>query len=149
MKKILSVVLLVAGLGWADQITLQNGDHVTGTVLRSDTKSLVLKTEHEGTILVEWDSITAITATGPLHIGLSDGQTVVGSVETANGRITVRTQSTGVINTDKGSIRFIRNDEEQKIYETEEERLRNPRLVDLWTGFLDLGFAASQGNDDT
>jgi len=149
MSRIPAVVALLASVAWADQVTLTNGDRLTGSILRSDTKTLVLKSDNTGEVSVKWDSITAISAPGPLHIGLSDGQTLVGAVETVNGRFSVTTQTSGVVTAAKESVQFIRNNDEQTRIQTEIDRFRNPRLVDLWTGFLDLGFAATRGNADT
>lgn len=142
-------VLFFAGVSWADQITLTNGDRVTGSVIRSDTKVLVLKTENAGELTFKWESIAAISAPGPLYIGLGGSQMIVGSVETVNGRFSVTTQNAGVIVTAKESIQFIRNNDEQAKAQAEIDHFRNPRLVDLWVGNLDLGFAASRGNANT
>jgi putative salt-induced outer membrane protein YdiY len=141
--------LLCACSLWADQVTLTNGDRITGSVLHSDTKTLVIKTDNAGEVTLKWDSITAISAPGPLYIGLSDGQTIVGSVDAANGRFNITTQTAGAVATSKESIQFIRNSDEQTKIQAEIDRLRNPRLVDLWVGNLDLGFAASRGNANT
>lgn len=149
MKLIAALLLLCACSLLADQITLANGDRFTGSILRSDNKTLVLKTDTAGEVALKWDSIAAISAPGPLHIGLSDGQTIVGSVETANGRFNVTTQTAGVVATSKDAIQFIRNNDEQTRIQAEIDHFRNPRLVDLWVGSFDLGFAASRGNANT
>jgi len=141
--------LLCACSLWADQVTLANGDRITGSVLHSDTKTLVMKTDTAGELTLKWDSIAAISAPGPLTIGLGDGQTIVGAVETANGKFNVTTKTAGVVATSKESIQFIRNADEQAKAQAEIDHFRNPRLVDLWVGNLDLGFAASRGNANT
>lgn len=148
MRLLLFVVFSV-GIAWADQVTLTNGDRITGSVLRSDTKVLVLKTDNAGELTLKWDSIAAISAPGPLYIGLGEGQMIVGSVETVNGRFNVTTQTAGVVATSKESIQFIRNADEQAKAQAEIDHFRNPRLVDLWVGNFDLGFAASRGNAKT
>src|SRR5690349_814429 len=99
-------ILFLTGITWADQITLTNGDRVTGSVIRSDTKTLVLKTENAGELTFKWESIAAISAPGPLYIGLGGGQMIVGSVETVNGRFSVTTQNAGVVVTSKESVEF-------------------------------------------
>ena len=143
-------ILLVFSLAaFADQVTLTNGDRLSGSILRSDTKTLVLKTDNAGEVTLKWDSVAAISAPGPLHVGLSDGQTIVGALEAANSRFTITTQTAGVVTAARDKVEFIRNNDEQTRIQTEIDRLRNPRLVDLWTGTLDLGFAASRGNADT
>jgi len=141
--------LLCAGSLWADQVTLANGDRITGSVLHSDTKTLVMKTDTAGEVTLKWDSIAAISAPGPLYVGLGDGQMIVGSVETTNGKFNVTTKTAGVVATSKESIQYIRNGEEQAKAQAEIDHFRNPRLVDLWVGNFDLGFAASRGNANT
>jgi len=148
MKTILVSLLLVSS-AWADQVTLKNGDSVNGSILKSDTKTLQLKTEYAGTLTIQWDQITAITAAGPLYLGLSDGQTVIGAVETVGGKFNVKTQTAGVVSAAKDVVQFIRNEDEQKAAQAEIDHYRSPRLVDLWTGFLDLGYAANRGNSST
>lgn len=67
MKSLIAATLLLcAGSLWADQVTLTNGDRITGSVLRSDAKTLVIKTDNAGEVTLKWDSITAISAPGPL-----------------------------------------------------------------------------------
>jgi putative salt-induced outer membrane protein YdiY len=142
-------ILFLTSVSWADQITLTNGDRITGSILRSDTKNLILKTDNAGELTFKWDAIAGISAPGPLYIGLGDGQTIVGAVETAGGRFNVITKTAGVVSTSKDAIQFIRNNDEQAKVQSEIDHFRNPRLVDLWTGFFDLGFAASRGNANT
>lgn len=142
-------LLLCTGSLWADQVTLANGDRITGSVLRSDSKTLVVKTDTAGDVTLKWDSVAAISAPGPLYIGLGDGQMIAGPVETVNGRFSVTTKNAGVVAVSKESIQFIRNADEQAKAQAEIDHFRNPRLVDLWVGNLDLGFAASQGNANT
>jgi putative salt-induced outer membrane protein len=149
MPRCVFAILFLSGLAWADQVTLANGDRITGSILRSDTKNLVLKTDSAGELAIKWDTIAGISAPGPLHIGLTDGQTIVGSVETVNGRFNVTTKTAGEAATSKEAIQFIRNNEEEAKAQAEIDHFRNPRLVDLWVGNLDLGFAASRGNANT
>ena len=149
MPRCILAMLLLSCLAWADQVTLANGDRITGSVLHSDTKTLVMKTDTAGEVTLKWDSIAAISAPGPLYIGLGDGQVIVGSVETVNGKFNVTTKTAGMVATSKESIQFIRNADEQAKAQAEIDHFRNPRLVDLWVGNLDLGFAASRGNANT
>ncbi len=151
MKKQLSVAmfLLATQALWADQITLNNGDRITGSIVKGDAKEIVVATASAGSVTVARASITAIAADGPVYIGLSDGQTVAGSLQTTNGQLRVQTQAAGVITTALTEVKTFRNQVEQTAFETQIERFRNPRMVDLWTGFLDLGYAATRGNAET
>lgn len=133
----------------ADQVTLKNGDRMTGTILKSDTKTLVLKTEAAGEVSFQWSAIDAIASTQTLHVGLSGGQMVVGPVATRDGQILVTTQSAGVVTAAKDAVEVIRSDAEQSAYDAAMERLQHPHLGDFWSGTLDTGLSLTRGNSAT
>ncbi|MGH7745174.1 MAG: hypothetical protein ACREQ5_10295, partial [Candidatus Dormibacteria bacterium] len=146
----LAVFLLLCPSLFADQINLKNGDRLTGTIERSDAKTLVIKTESAGEVTVQWSAIDSIASTQPLHVGLNGGQMVVGPVSTtSDGKIHISTQTTGLVTTSKDSIQVIRSDSEQAAYDAAMERLQHPRLGDYWTGVLDTGLSLTRGNSAT
>ncbi len=61
---VLSVLLAIIGSALADQVTLKNGDRLSGTIAKSDGKTLVLKTDYAGDVTVQFDAIQGITSTG-------------------------------------------------------------------------------------
>lgn len=132
-----------------DQITLKNGDRYSGTILKSDAKELVLKTEFAGTVTVQWDAITTVSAGQPVTLVLKDGQNIVGTVATSGEQLTVTTKDAGTVTTAKGSVQAMRNADEEKAYQANLDRYRNPGLLDLWSGFVDTGWAKSGGNSKT
>lgn len=153
MKRVLLMALLMATVlcaaAYADQITLKNGDRLTGTILRSDAKTLVIKTEFAGEVSVDWASVASISSTQPLHVGLTGGQMVVGTVSTTDGNIQVATATSGAVAAPKDSIQVIRSDSEQAVYDAAIDRLRNPRLTDFWGGSFDTGLTVTRGNSAT
>ena len=68
-------VLGLSSLLFADQVVLSNGDRLTGTITKSDGKTLVIKTEFAGEVRVQWPAVQEINSTQPLHVSLSNGQT--------------------------------------------------------------------------
>jgi hypothetical protein len=68
----------------------------------------------------------------PLHLQLKGGRTVVGTVTTTDGKLEVATKATGEVTAPKDVVVAVRNEEEQKAYDAQIERLRNPRLTDFW-----------------
>jgi uncharacterized protein DUF481 len=142
---IVAIVLLAPAV-FADQITLKNGDRLTGTIVKSDAKTLVLKTEAAGDVTFQWPAIDTITSTQPLHVGLAGGQMVVGPVATKDGQIQVTTQTAGVVTSSKDSVQVIRSDSEQAAYDAAMERLQHPHLGDFWSGTLDTGLSLTRGN---
>jgi hypothetical protein len=61
--------VLTAVSARANQVTLKNGDRLTGTIVKSDAKTMLIKTELAGEVSVPWDAVTSIVSTQPLHLG--------------------------------------------------------------------------------
>jgi putative salt-induced outer membrane protein len=135
----------LASAAFADQITLKNGDRLTGTVVKSDGKTLVLHTEFAGDVTVQFSAITDITTEKPLHVALKNGQTVVGPITTSDGKIEVAPQSGAPVETPKESVVAIRNDADQLAY----EKALHPGLLEGWTGAAVVGFSLTRGNSQT
>ena len=147
---LLALVLCVFAMNSkADQVTLKNGDRLTGTIVKSDTKTLIMKTELAGDVNIQWEAITAIVSSQSLHLGLKDGQTIVGTVTTADSKFEVATKEAGAVVAAKDAVVTVRNDAEQKAYDDQIERLRHPHLTDFWSGALDTGLSDTKGNSDS
>jgi putative salt-induced outer membrane protein YdiY len=140
------LITLTSAIALADQVTLTNGDRITGQIVKSDDKELVLKTEFAGDLKIQWKAIDAITSTTPLYIHLASGDTLAGPVTTENGQYRVTTANSGTVTTTKDKIKAITSKEEEAAYEKAIDRLKNPSLLDLWTGFVDTGLSVARGN---
>jgi putative salt-induced outer membrane protein YdiY len=136
-----------AALVRADQVTLKNGDRLSGTIVKTDdgTKTLEIKTELAGDVTVPWDAVTAMVSSQPLHLTLSDGRVIVGTVSTTDGKLAIATKDAGEVSAEHGSIKAIRNDKEQAKF----DQLQHPRLRDYWSGLFDLGLSVTEGNSST
>jgi putative salt-induced outer membrane protein len=149
LRKI-EVVALILFLGlatavFADQITLKNGDRLTGTVVKSDGKVLVLHTEFAGDVSLQFAAITQITSEKELHVSTSDKRTVVGPVTSSDGKLEVATKTGGTVEVPVGSVVLIRNDAEQAAY----DKSLHPGLTHGWNGGVDVGFSLARGNSET
>ena len=71
----------------ADQVTLKNGDRLTGSIVKSDAKTLLIKTEFAGEVNVQWDAVSGMVSSQPLHLALKDAQTIVGTVNAADTKL--------------------------------------------------------------
>ncbi|HET9400302.1 MAG TPA: DUF481 domain-containing protein, partial [Candidatus Acidoferrales bacterium] len=129
----------------ADQVTLKNGDRISGTVVGSDGKTLDMKSEFAGEIKIQWDAIVKIESSQQLHVALKDGKTVVGTITSSDAGIVVATKDAGTVSAPRETVVAIRNDVAEAEYEME----MHPRLTQMWSGLLDLGFAATRGNSET
>lgn len=149
MGRVLFCAVFLTGALMADQVVLKNGDRLTGSIVKSDTKGLTLKSEFAGTVTMDWNAVETINSSEPLYLTLKSGQVLIGPVQTANGAIEVRTSDAGAVTTQKTEVVTIRSKPEEQAYEAQIERYRNPGLLDLWAGFLDFGLSMSRGNADT
>jgi putative salt-induced outer membrane protein YdiY len=57
----------------ADQVHLENGDVITGEVIRMENQKLVFKTDYAGKISVNWKKIVKLITEDPIKVILSDG----------------------------------------------------------------------------
>ena len=118
----LEVLSLITLLGFsttlfADQVTLKNGDRLTGTVVKSDGKDLVLHTDAAGDVTLKFDAIQEIKTDADLHVTLKDGKTAVGPVTTTDGKLEIVTKTSGTVEAPKEDVTLIRNDAEQQAYD--------------------------------
>jgi putative salt-induced outer membrane protein len=139
------VALLLTVPGWADQITLKNGDRLTGSISKSDGKELVIKTDYAGEVTVKFDAVQSITTTGDLHVVTSDGRTAVGPVTTSGNNLEVATHSGGNVEAPRATVKALRSPAEQVAY----EKAMHPGLTEGWNGGLNVGFALTRGNSQT
>jgi hypothetical protein len=90
----LVLALLAACTAWADQVTLKNGDRVTGSIVKKDGNNLTVKTDLMGVVTIPWDQVTEIKSAGPLNVILV-GQTatppavIKATIASNNGQITL------------------------------------------------------------
>ncbi len=130
---------------FADQITLKNGDRLTGTVVKSDGKSLVLHTDSAGDVTLQFADVQEIKTDQELHVSLKNGKTVVGSVTTADGKLEIATKTSGTVEASKDDVTLIRNDAEQQAY----DKSLHPGLTHGWNGGANVGFSVARGNSQT
>jgi putative salt-induced outer membrane protein len=145
----LDFFVLIAFLGltsavFGDQITLKNGDRLSGTIVKSDGKTLVLHTEFAGDVTLQFAAITQITTEKELHVTTSDKKTVVGPVTTTDGKIEVATKS-GAVEVPPANVVLMRNDAEQVAY----DKSLHPGLLHGWNGGANVGFSLARGNSQT
>ncbi|HEY6337834.1 MAG TPA: DUF481 domain-containing protein [Candidatus Sulfotelmatobacter sp.] len=148
LRKMLGTFLFVSissALMLADQITLKNGDHLTGKIVKSDAKTLVLHTDYAGDLTVQFAAIDQITTDQELHVDLKGGKTAVGIVTTSDGKLEIATKTGGTVEAPREDVTVIRNDAEQTAY----DKSLHPSLRHGWTGGTNVGFSLARGNSET
>jgi Protein of unknown function, DUF481 len=142
MKSLLGAcaIFLLAMSASADQITMKDGDRITGDIVKKDGDTVTVKSKNFGTVTLKWNDVAAVKSDQPLNVSLSDGKTVKANIETQGNRIQIAAQTV-----DPKDIVTLRNDAEEKAY----QKFLHPRLLDLWTISGSLNLAGTKGNAET
>jgi len=148
MRKILTLATLLFFLSSqavADQITLKNGDRVTGKIVKSDGGKLVVNTDLLGDVSVDLAAVSNITTDQPIYVTLADGRTVSGTFTASGDKAEVRPANANAVSVDRAAISVIRSEAEYVAYQDS----LNPGILEGWSGGADVGFALTSGNSDT
>ena len=79
-------IACVAVAANAEQVTLKNGDKITGTVVKSDGKTLVFKTDYAGDLSISWAAIQDLSSDKKLFVATPDQETGIGHGDDAGCR---------------------------------------------------------------
>ena len=140
--RLVLLLALTLQLGWTDQVTLKNGDRITGVAVKKEDKNLTFKSEFLGTVTIPWIQVESLRTDFPVNVVLKNGKTELTTLQPSEGRIELKEAHETVSPAD---IEAIRNTEEQKAY----ERMLHPGWGQVWTGTASIGFAGTKGNAET
>jgi putative salt-induced outer membrane protein YdiY len=142
----IALVMLAGSTAFADHVGLKNGDRLTGKVVRSDGKTLLIHTELAGDVTVAWDAVVEMSADAPVFVALADGRTVSGAISSSAGHVEVQpADGASVVVVAPSEVVALRSAEEQ----AEFERTVSPGWFELWEGGANFGLAFTKGNSDT
>jgi putative salt-induced outer membrane protein YdiY len=82
MGMALVFLLISAGQLFADEILLENGDRLTGTVIKLEGGKLTLKTEYAGEIQIPVEKIKKLVTENPVEVHLGTGEVIKGKLKT-------------------------------------------------------------------
>lgn len=136
-------LFIVPGLP-ADQVVLKNGDTITGAIVKKDGAKLTIKSEFLGEVSMPWTAVKSLKSDADLTVVLPGGESVLGKVNTSGDKLEVATPG-ATRSAPLADVNALRNGAEQRSF----ERLQHPRLLELWTGSYDMGFALARGNART
>ena len=140
----LLLLLPLAFALYADQVVLKNGDTITGSIVKKDGDKLTIKSEFLGEVSMLWTAVQSIRSDEPLTVELPGDERVVGKITTTGETLQVATAA-AVRSVPLAQVGAVRNPAEQRTW----ERLQHPGLLELWTGYFDLGLALARGNART
>ena len=100
--------LLLASIGFtllilctgalADEVTMANGDVITGEILTLKEGKLTIKTPYNEALEIVWGSIAKILSDAPMEVVLSDGSRLKGTLQASeDGVLQVATGSAGAV----------------------------------------------------
>ena len=149
MKRVLSIVFIAllchtAALQ-AEQVTLKNGDHLSGAIVSMDGKKLVLKTTYAGNIAIDWAEVSQFSSDqDTLVVTKADKQLVSGTVTAEGSNVLVATAQ-GVQTVPRTGVATMRSPADQAAY----EKSLHPGMLEAWTGGGNFGLAVTTGNSQT
>ncbi|MFQ5696309.1 MAG: YdiY family protein [Terriglobia bacterium] len=143
------VLILVLALpcpaAHADQVTLANGDRLTGTVVALENRSLKMSTALAGVVTIGWPAVASLELEQPLAITLPAERVLTGTLALRDDLAIIETPEGETVESPKDEILALRTPAAQARHETQ---LR-PGLLDLWRGSADAGLSSTSGNSDT
>jgi putative salt-induced outer membrane protein YdiY len=124
---------------WADEVTMANGDRITGKILGKDDQVLVVKTDYAGEVKIRWVDVAQLQSSEPVWIYLADGSKLRGRLQLAGDKALAidagENLKSGAIPV--ADVKYINPPSEL-----------SGEGVKL-TGHANLGYSSSSGNTDT
>lgn len=113
----------------ADEVTLKNGDKITGKVLGLLGGKLQIETGHSGIVTVDWGQVAALKTDGPVKVKLVTGETIEGKIGAGqDGKVLIESPGTGPLEIAPDRIRSF----------------NEPPVA--WHGGIDFAFRTTDGN---
>lgn len=141
---VLTLLLCAGAILSAEQVSLKNGDHLSGSIVSMDSKTLVIKTTYAGDITINWDAVEQFTSDQPLVVTKSNQQTVTGAVKSQGDNYVVATPQ-GEQTLPKSDVAVMRSPADQAAY----EKSLHPGMLEGWAGGGNFGLALARGNSET
>lgn len=126
------LVVFVTASVYADQVAFHNGDRLIGEILKSDAKTLVLRTTVVGEFTVSLTDVQELRSDLPIYVGLADGETIVGIMTMKEGTLRIATSTGTTLEIQKQNLVALRNRAEELAYEKSQHR-KSPRMG-WWSG---------------
>jgi putative salt-induced outer membrane protein YdiY len=142
---VLVFVIFAAFAANAEQVSLKNGDHLSGAIVSMDGKKLVIKTTYAGDVSIDWAEVSQFSSDkDTLVVTKADKQLISGTVSSEGSDILVATTQ-GQQRVPRGDVSTMRSPADQAAY----EKSLHPGMLEGWSGGGNFGFALARGNSET
>lgn len=129
----------ITAVAQADEIIMQNGDRISGTVVSKQGDTLLFATPYAGELKILWHKVISLRTDKPVHIRLNDQNSIQAQVAPA-GPGTVQLQGKELGTQDAIAI--------SKIAQINPPKVATDAGVKV-KGYINAGFELKQGNSDT
>jgi len=131
------VILMIFAAGLkevnADEVRLENGDRISGTIVTMENKVLRIRTSYAGDLSIKWEAVAAITTDGSIEVGLSDDTSAHGVVRAA----------------EEGKLSIIAEQVDEPLtFDVEDVEAINPPPDYRWKARFDVAIDVEKGNTD-
>ncbi len=117
----------------ADQIVLENGDKLTGTVVNIDNGTVTFSTDYSDPVKIQSSKIKEVITDTPVEVHLLEGEVLKGTLRTVeDGKVIIES------NTDR----------ESAVVQRANIKSINPPDTSKWTGNITVGGNHQSGNTD-
>jgi putative salt-induced outer membrane protein len=130
----------------ADQITLNNGDHLTGKIAKADKTTVTLNSDLVGVVEIKWSNIKLLSSDQALYVETSaTKKTYTGTVASQDDSLIVTSPTNETSTVGLRDVVALRSPTEQEAY----EKTQHPGLLEGWTAGANIGFGLTAGNSET
>lgn len=145
---VLLLLLCLTYSTFADIILMNNGDKISGKIVRKEGDKLFVETEIAGIIGLKWSMVKEIVSDSSMAVTLDDGNVIEGRIAPEGEIIKVETKEE-TFEVPRKEIKEVRTPNAQVEFEKAQKKIADARITDLWNGTLDVGFSLTNGNSDT
>ena len=138
-------LLCSAAILQAEEVSLKNGDHLSGTIVSMDGKKLVLKTTYAGDVSIDWGEVSQFSSGKQSLVVTKTGQQLVSGTVTSEGADILVAAAQGVQRVPRTDVVAMRSPSDQAAY----EKSLHPGMLEDWTGGGSVGFVLARGNSQT
>ena len=126
----------------ADEVVLQNGDRITGTVVKLDKDGLHIRSPYMGEVKMPMSAVKSMIADQPVHLESGKQQMSILTLDADQSYYRVETADKNMVNLPRDGVQTIFSEPEYLA----EERIEHAGWLDLWSGAANAGFSATRGN---